>query len=230
MQVPRIPIDIRTPGPPQPLPVSPYLWPKHDDMPPDGPVAMGGDFEPSSIVSAYRAGIFPWPHSQQELLWFSPDPRAILPLDGLYVSQRLARTLRQGRFRVTMDAAFPYVVAGCANRPEGTWITPAILRAYTRLAQLGWAHSFETWNADGQLAGGLYGVQVGRMFGAESMFHRETDASKVAMAALVQWAADSGVELIDIQALTDHTQRMGGIEISRAEYMLRLQAALAPRL
>ena len=109
--VPRIPVDIRTPGPPQPLPRSPYLWPKAEFMEADGPVAMGGDFEPSSIISAYRAGVFPWPHSQQELLWFSPDPRAILPLDGLYVSRRLARTLRQGRFRVTLDAAFPYVVS-----------------------------------------------------------------------------------------------------------------------
>ena len=199
-------------------------------MPPEGPVAIGGDFEPSTIVSAYAAGIFPWPHQKEELLWFSPEPRAVMPIAGLYVSSRLARTIRQERFRVTMDAAFPYVVAGCANRPEGTWISAAILRAYTQLHQLGWAHSFETWNADGSLAGGLYGVGVGRMFGAESMFHRTTDASKVALAALMQWAADSGVTLVDIQALTPHTERMGGVEIPRREYYRRLKAALrAPR-
>ena len=134
--------------------------------------------------------------------------------------------MRQGRFRVTMDAAFPYVVAGCADRPEGTWICASILRAYSRLHQLGWAHSFETWAPDGSLAGGLYGVAVGRMFGAESMFHRAPDASKVAMAALMQWAAEAGITLVDIQALTDHTRRMGGVEVSRDQYYRLLRTAL----
>jgi leucyl/phenylalanyl-tRNA--protein transferase len=226
VEVPRIAIDVRTVQPPAPLPRSPYHWPQAEVMPPTGPVAIGGDFEPSTIVSAYRAGIFPWPHPPEELIWFSPDPRAILPVDGLYVSQRLARTIRQGRFHVTLDAAFAHVVAGCADRPEGTWITPGILRSYAHLHQLGWAHSFEVWTADGALAGGLYGVQVGHMFGAESMFHRVRDASKVAMVALVQWAHETGITLIDIQALTDHTRRMGGIEIPRMEYMSRLRGAI----
>jgi leucyl/phenylalanyl-tRNA--protein transferase len=190
-------------------------------------VGAGGDLEPSTIVASYRAGIFPWPHAEEELLWFSPDPRAVLPIDGLVVSRRLGRKARSGRFRVTVDAAFEEVMRGCADRPgEGTWITPALVRGYTELHRLGWAHSVEAWGIDGALAGGLYGVGVGAMFGAESMFHRETDASKVAMVALVQHARRIGIELIDIQVLTDHTERTGGASISRAEYLRRLGRAL----
>jgi leucyl/phenylalanyl-tRNA--protein transferase len=223
----QVAIEVHTPCAPQPLPPCPWQFPDVRGAPPEGLAGAGGDFEPSTIVAAYRSGIFPWPHPDEEHLWFSPDPRAVLPLDGLVISQRLGRTVRSGRFRVTIDAAFEAVMRGCADRPgEGTWITPALIRGYTALQELGWAHSVEVWNRRGDLAGGLYGVCVGAMFGAESMFHRETDASKVAMVALVQHARRIGIQLIDIQVLTSHTERMGGAEISRAEYLRRLGRAL----
>jgi leucyl/phenylalanyl-tRNA--protein transferase len=189
-------------------------------------MGTGGDFEPATIVAAYRAGIFPWPHDEIEHAWFSPDPRAIIPVGGLHIARRLARTVRSGHFRVTLDAAFEHVMIACAVRTDGTWITPALIDGYTRLHQFGWAHSFEAWAADGSLAGGLYGVGVGGMFGAESMFHHATDASKVAMVAMMQHAERIGLQLIDIQVLTPHTESMGAVEISRAEYLERLGRAL----
>jgi leucyl/phenylalanyl-tRNA--protein transferase len=161
------------------------------------------------------------------LLWFSPDPRAVIPIGGLHVSRRLARTLRSGRFTATVNAAFEAVVRACAVRDEGTWITPALIDGYRELHRLGWAQSIETWTADGELAGGLYGVRVGGMFGAESMFHRVDDASKAAMVAMMEWVQREGIELVDIQVLTPHTASMGGIEISRAEYLRRLRRALS---
>ena len=192
-----------------------------------GLIGNGGDFTPSTILTAYSRGIFPWPHPEAEMLWFSPNPRAIIPLDGLKISRRLGRTIRSGRFRVTVDAAFSQVIAACAEtRPEGTWVTPALRAGYSELHELGWAHSFEVWDRAGSLAGGLYGVAIGAMFGAESMFHRATDASKVAMVALVQHARTIGLELIDVQVLTDHTERIGAIEIGRDEYLARLAVAV----
>ena len=211
---------------PQSLPPCPYTFPNPARGPGDGPLAEGGDFEPATIIEAYRRGIFPWPHGRNELLWFSPDPRAVIPIGGLRVSTRLARTLRQGRFRVTMDTAFQEVVAGCAQREEGTWITPNYARGYTRLHELGWAHSFEVRTAEGELAGGLYGIRVGRMFGAESMFHRVSDASKMAMVAMMQWAEAEGITLVDVQVISPHTASMGAVEISRAEYLERLGEAV----
>lgn len=219
-------IEVHTRGAPQPLPPSRWQFPDPRGAGRTGLLGAGADFAPETIVAAYRAGVFPWPHPDEELLWFSPDPRAILPLGGLHVSRRLARTIRQGRFRVTVDAAFAAVVDGCANRDDGTWITPGLRDAYVRLHDLGWAHSVETWTADGQLAGGLYGIGVGAMYGAESMFFRVTDASKVALAGLMAHAANIGLELIDIQVLTPHTARLGAIEVPRAEYLRRLSAAL----
>lgn len=191
-------------------------------------VANGGDFQPSTVLAAYRMGHFPWPHDDAEYVWFSPEPRAILPLDGLHISSRLGRTIRSGRFRVTVDAAFPAVMESCAVRPgEGTWITPALIEGYVALHEAGYAHSVEVWDTeDDRLAGGLYGVAAGAMFGAESMFFRVRDASKVAMVALVQLARELGIELIDVQVVTEHTGRMGVVEISRREYMRRLDAAL----
>ena len=224
--VPLLPLEIHTPCPPQPLPSCPYAFHNMAVAPSDGPAAFGGDFEPSTITAAYGAGAFPWPHGDEELLWFSPDPRAIIPIGGLYVSRRLARTLRQGRFRLTMDADFPGVMAACAARDEGSWITPRLIAGYTRLHALGWAHSIEVWAPGGTLAGGLYGICVGRMFGAESMFHTVTDASKVAMAALMQWAEAEGISLVDVQVLNPHTASMGATEIPRSEYLARLRDAI----
>ena len=188
-----------------------------------GLVASGGDLAPSTLVAAYRRGIFPWPAEGIDLLWWSPDPRAVLPLDGLHVSRRLRQTLRQHRFRVTIDADFGAVIAACADRDDDeTWITPALRAAYERLHALGWAHSVEVWTLDGTLAGGLYGVTVGGLFAAESMFHRQTDASKVALVALVQQCRATGVQLLDVQMPSPHLASMGAVTMPRAEYLRRV--------
>lgn len=192
-----------------------------------GRVAQGGDFEPSTIIAAYRAGCFPWPHPEIEYLWCSPDPRAIIPIGGMHIAGRLERKIRAGAFRVTVDAAFERVIEGCTRgRPEGTWITPSLMAAYIELHELGWAHSVEAWTADGRLAGGVYGIRIGRMFGAESMFHAVTDGSKGALAGFMQWCQEEAIELVDVQVLTPHTESLGAIEISRSEYLRRLTRAL----
>ena len=224
-------LEIRTAGPPQPLPAPRFEFPDARLADRQGLVGYGGDFAPETIVSAYVRGVFPWPHPDAELLWFSPDPRAIIPVGGLHVSRRLARTIRSGQFRVTLDAAFERVMRACAVREDdGTWITPGLINGYTRLHELGWAHSFEVWASDGELAGGLYGVALGGMFGAESMFHRVSDASKVAMVAMMEHAERIGLTLIDVQVLTDHTARMGAIEIPRIAYLGRLIEALGRKV
>ena len=187
---------------------------------------MGADFAPATIVAAYRAGYFPWPQPEAEYLWYTPHPRAIIPLGGLQISRRLARTIRSARFRVSIDAAFERVILACADRPEGTWITEGLVDGYLQLHELGWAHSIETWTDDGKLAGGLYGIRVGGLFGAESMFHHATDASKVAMAAMMHWAESTGIQLIDVQVLTPHTARMGAVEIGREHYLSMLKSVL----
>jgi len=191
----------------------------------EGLLAEGGDLEPSTLIAAYRAGIFPWPYEDHELLWWSPDPRAILPPDGLHVSRSLARLLRQGRFRVTLNAAFADVIAGCADREE-TWITPGLRAAYVRLHRLGWAHSVEVWGADGTLAGGLYGVAVGALFSAESMFHRARDASKVALVGLVAHARRVGLTVLDVQVPSAHLSSLGARTIPRREYLARVKEAV----
>jgi len=220
-------LESRTRWGPQPLPRCPWKFPDARLLDDHGLAGGGADFAPSTIVAAYQHGIFPWPHPENERLWFSPNPRTIIPLGSLHISRRLGRTIRSGRFRATVDAAFGEVMQACAaGRSEGTWITPALVGGCLALHELGWAHSIEVWADDGSLAGGLYGLGVGAMFGAESMFHRETDASKVAMVALVQHARAIGIELIDIQVLTDHTQSMGAVEISRDEYLERLALAM----
>jgi leucyl/phenylalanyl-tRNA--protein transferase len=190
-----------------------------------GLVAVGGDLRPATLLDAYRCGLFPWYDESMPVCWWSPDPRAILPLDGLHVSRRLARTIRSGRFAVTVNRDFAGVMHGCADRAEGTWITPDMLAAYLRLHLLGHAHSIEAW-LGGDLAGGVYGVALGGFFAAESMFHWRTDASKVALAALVDRLRARGFALLDIQLLTPHTARMGAVEIPRPEYLQRLKDAL----
>ena len=187
-----------------------------------GIVAIGADLEPGTLLAAYRQGIFPMPVGKH-LAWWSPDPRAILP------ELRLSRTTRRTRkrFGITRDTAFGNVVDGCGDsrRPDG-WITPRIRRAYVRLHDLGWAHSVEAWSAEGTLAGGVYGVRIGRLFAAESMFHRETDAGKAALAALVEWLGPDA--LIDVQWLTPHLESLGAVEIPRTEYLARLAEAVTP--
>jgi leucyl/phenylalanyl-tRNA--protein transferase len=212
---------------PAPLAASRVRFPNPGRAGADGLVAIGGDLEPETLIAAYRRGIFPWPAEDIDLLWWSPDPRAVIPIDGLHVSRRLVQTLRQRRFRVTIDADFAGVIAGCAARgDEETWITPALRAAYERLHALGWAHSVEVWTLAGALAGGLYGVAIGGLFAAESMFHHVTDASKIALVALVQQCRASGMELLDVQMPSTHLTSLGAITIPRGEYLRRLAGVI----
>jgi leucyl/phenylalanyl-tRNA--protein transferase len=190
-----------------------------------GLVAIGGDLSPGRLVQAYRAGVFPWFDDDYPVLWWSPDPRAIFDLDRFRTSRRLARRIRSCQFQFTINRAFGEVMRGCADRPEGTWITDSMLDAYERLHRLGLAHSLEAWQ-DGELAGGIYGVAIGGFFAGESMFHRRTDASKAALAVLIHHLRDRGFRLFDIQMLTLHTTSLGAVEIPRDEYLTRLQRAL----
>src|SRR5690242_10280648 len=180
---------------------------------PNGLVAAGGDLAPGTVLAAYRAGIFPWPDPTGRVLWWSPDPRAVLPLDGFHESRSLRRTRRRNVFRVTFDRACEDVIVGCgADRAEGTWITRGMLDAYARLHALGWVHSVEVWR-DEHLVGGLYGIAIGAFFAAESMFHRVTDASKVAVAELVDRLRASGFALVDVQFSTTHLASLGAHDI-----------------
>jgi leucyl/phenylalanyl-tRNA--protein transferase len=188
--------------------------------------AMYLTFSASGIDFAYRHGIFPmYNHYTDEIEWYRPDPRTIIPLDGFHISRSLAKTIRQGRFEVTIDADFEAVMRGCGDRPEGTWITQEFIDVYGELHRRGMAHSVEVWNA-GRLVGGTYGVALGAAFMAESMFHYETDASKVALAALVQHLRSREFQLLDTQFLTPHLASLGAIEISHKEYYDRLRRAL----
>ena len=214
---------------PEPVAPSRIRFPDPQNAGADGFLGYGGDLEPGTVLEAYCNGIFPWPHGDEDELWFSPDPRAVIPIGGLHVSRRLARTIGRGRFVASVDQAFGEVVAACAMREEGTWITPGYTRAYLALHETGWAHSFEVWG-EGELAGGLYGIAVGKLFGAESMFHRVTDASKVAMAAMMQYLEERGFTLVDVQMLTPHLARMGAVAIDRDEYLRRVaEAVRAPQ-
>jgi leucyl/phenylalanyl-tRNA--protein transferase len=207
-------------------PPSRYAMPRAELAPSHGCLAGGGDLEPGTILAAYRGGIFPWPDPDGRLLWWSPDPRAVLPLDGFHESRSLRRVWRRGIYRVTRNQACAAVIAGCAERVEGTWITPAMRRAYERLHALGWVHSVEAWQGS-TLVGGVYGVAIGGLFAAESKFHRAPDASKVALAALVDWLVERRFHLLDVQLATDHLRTLGVIEVPRLEYLRRLPDALA---
>lgn len=190
-----------------------------------GLVAVGGDLRPAYLLHAYRKGVFPWFDDGDPVLWWSPDPRGIFDLDAFHISRRLLRTLRTDKFHVTINCAFAEVIRGCADREEGTWITPDMVAAYEKLHTLGHAHSVEAWQGE-ELAGGVYGVAVGGLFAAESMFTRLRDGSKVALAHLVEHLRRRGFTLLDIQMLTEHTATLGATEISRAEYLGRLEEAL----
>lgn len=161
-----------------------------------------------------------------ELHWFSPDPRAVVPLDAFHVSKTLAQTIRRQPFEIRIDGAFREVVLACADRPEGTWITAEIVKAYTELNRLGFAHSVEAWHED-SLVGGLYGVSIGGAFFGESMFHHRRDASKVALAHLVERLRSRGFTLLDIQFMTAHLKRFGAVEIPRDDYLMLLRKAVA---
>jgi leucyl/phenylalanyl-tRNA--protein transferase len=194
-----------------------------------GLVAVGGDLQPRTLVSAYTRGIFPWFDEGGPICWWSPDPRAIFELDGLHVSRRLTRTLRSGKFTWTINQAFDRVIRGCADRPEGTWITSDMIEAYSRLHRLGIAHSVESWR-DGELAGGVYGVALAGFFAGESMFTGRRDGSKAALVYLVEHLRRRGYTLFDIQMVTPHTVSLGAVEIPRRQYLARLQQALRQRV
>jgi leucyl/phenylalanyl-tRNA--protein transferase len=188
---------------------------------PNGLLAAGADLSPLRLLDAYERGIFPWFSEGDPPLWWSPDPRMVLFLDELRVSRSLRRVLNSGRFSVTFDRAYGEVMAGCAEpraQQEGTWITSSMIEAYTALASLGYAHSVETW-AGHDLAGGLYGVAIGRMFFGESMFARRTDASKVALVVLASHLRRWGFRLIDCQMSTAHLASLGAREIPRAQFV-----------
>lgn len=200
-----------------------------DAEPGEDLVGIGADLEPATLVAAYASGIFPMEiddaAGQRHLGWWSPDPRGVLPLDGLRVSRSLARSMR--RYALTVDRDFRAVITACATVPRDRgWITPAFVEAYCALHELGWAHSVEAWHGD-RLVGGLYGVEVGGLFAGESMFHVERDASKAALAHLVgALGAAGGDRLLDVQWRTDHLASLGAIEIPRARYLERLGQAL----
>ena len=202
----------------------PSQWPDEDL------IAVGGDLEPATIVTAYRQGIFPMIVEVPEpiLAWWSPEPRGILPLDGLRVTRSLKQSAK--RFEVRVDTCFEAVIRACADPArESGWITEPFVEAYSSLHRLGWAHSVEVFDRAGQLAGGLYGVRIGGLFAGESMFYRQRDASKVALMALVGLMRDTGLTLLDVQWCTAHLRSLGATEVSRATYLARLAAALDVR-
>jgi leucyl/phenylalanyl-tRNA--protein transferase len=217
------------PVPPVEPPPSAYRFDPLAASPGEDLVAVGGDLQPGTLLAAYRAGLFPMgvgPQGVAPLGWWSPDPRGVLPLDGLRVSRSLRRSAR--RFEVRVDSAFDEVLAACADPGrEGRWITPEIAQAYGDLHRLGWAHSVECWR-EGRLAGGLYGLSIGGLFAGESMFHRETDASKVAIVALVELLIRDGDSrrLLDVQWRTEHLASLGVVDVPRVEYLRRLRIAL----
>ena len=192
-------------------------------------LAVGADLQPGTLLAAYRHGLFPMGvgrHGRPPVGWWSPDPRGVLPLDGLRVTRSLRRSLR--RFDVRVDTAFTDVVSGCADPArQGRWITKDVKHAYGLLHDLGWAHSVETWQ-DGRLVGGLYGVCIGGLFAGESMFHRTPDASKAALVALLEILREDGDgrRLLDVQWLTPPLATLGAVEVPREEYLRLLQAAL----
>jgi leucyl/phenylalanyl-tRNA--protein transferase len=211
----------------RPYPILPQAAP--DDFPPldaaleypDGLLAIGGDLSPARLLTAYRRGIFPWYNEGEPILWWSPNPRLVLFPEHLKVSRSLAKRLRNGGFSVTLNQAFASVIRSCAHTPRegqnGTWITPAMERAYLQLRAIGRAHSVECWH-ENRLVGGLYGVAIGRVFFGESMFSHLPDASKVAFARAVRHLQAHGYELIDCQVHTPHLESLGAMMIPRSEF------------
>lgn len=206
-------------------PGSPLSFPDANDSDDEGLLAVGGDLSAPRLLFAYEKGIFPWYSAGVPPLWWSPNPRALMTRERLHVSRSLRRTLRSGRFEVTFDRAFSEVITACAsNREGGTWILPEMLQAYVQLHRLGHAHSFEVWH-EGHLAGGLYGVKRGALFAAESMFHAVTDASKVALAVTLDTLFRAGIQVFDVQFVTEHLASLGAFQVPRSEYLRQVAEA-----
>ncbi len=219
-------------APPEPPPTG---WVFPDRFPEGDVVAVGADLAPGTVLAAYRRGLFPMRLGRAgRLAWWSPDPRGVIPLDGFRTTRSLARSAR--RYTVTADRAFGSVIRGCADRRRTHgWIDASFVDAYTELHRLGWVHSVEAWTLDGRLAGGTYGVAVGALFAAESMFRNldlgaeSTDAGKVAVGALVERLRAGGAAVLDVQWATDHLRSMGAVEVARPEYLARVaEAVTAP--
>lgn len=205
--------------------VSRNPFPNPRKAPAHGPLVRGGNLSLPLLLAAYENGIFPWFNEDEPPLWWCPDPRAVIDLENLHISRSLARLLRQNRFQITWNTNFSKVMEECAaEREEGSWIFGEMIDAYTKAHRAGHAHSIEVWQ-EGQLAGGLYGIQRGGAFMAESMFHRVTDASKVALITAVQSLWERGIRLFDVQFVTPHLASMGAYELSRDEYLDRLAIA-----
>lgn len=203
-------------------PGGPLIFPDPARADAEGLLAVGGDLCPNRLLLAYDNAIFPWYSEGLPPMWWSPDPRALFEPERLHVSRSMQRELKQQRFEVTLDRAFGRVLRECGReRDGGTWLLPEMIEAYEELHALGHAHSIEVWDGSA-LAGGLYGVHRGGLFAAESMFHRVTNASKVAVIAAVRSLFAAGVELFDVQFLTPHLESLGAFEVSRAEYLARL--------
>lgn len=181
---------------------------------------------PELLLRAYRMGVFPMADDRGRVGWYLPDPRTILPLDGFHVSRSLAKVIRRGEFELRWNTAFAEVMQGCANREEGTWISQEFIDVFGQLHAEGWAHSMEAWK-DGVLVGGVYGVAIGKAFMAESMFHRATNASKIALWGLIGLLNENRFQVLDVQYTTPHLLSLGATEISNAEYQERLARALA---
>lgn len=205
------------------------VFPDPEEAEADGLLAVGGDLSPQRLLAAYALGIFPWPIGDMPLTWFAPARRMLLRFPGLRVSRSLKQTLRRVPFRLTVDQAFDEVIRRCAEVPRGgeagTWITEEMQRAYCAIHELGFAHSVEVWRDD-ELIGGLYGISIGTMFCGESMFHRESNASKVAFVALARQLERWGFDFLDCQLHTPHLASLGASEIPRAEFSKMLRAAV----
>lgn len=207
----------------------PIQFPDPNSADEDGLLAVGGELSPEFLLSAYSQGIFPWFNEGDPYLWFSPNPRLILFPDKFKISKSLHQTIRSNRFEIRIDENFENVMRNCSQAPRvgqfGTWITDEMIEAYCKLHQLGFAHSFETYK-NGELAGGLYGLSLGKAFFGESMFHKETDASKMALFHLVTFCVKNEFHFIDAQQSTAHMKRMGAEDISRVEFLRILNIAL----
>jgi leucyl/phenylalanyl-tRNA--protein transferase len=212
---------------PEPVGTTRWAFPPSSAWPDGDLIALGGDLEPATLITAYRAGMFPMVVETPEsvLGWWSPDPHGILPLDNFHLTRSLRQSAR--RFEIRVDTCFPDVIRGCADPSrDKAWITGDFVDAYTRLHQLGWAHSIEVFDKAGRLAGGLYGLRINGLFAGESMFHVQRDASKVALMGLVQLMRDSGMKLLDVQWHTAHLGSLGAVEISRRQFLRLLAEAV----
>jgi len=206
-----------------------HVFPNPNDSEETGLLAVGGDLEPERLLLAYKSGIFPWYSEDDPILWFSPNPRLIFELGDYKPGRTIRKVLNSGKYEVRIDTQFKEVIKSCSEvsrmNQSGTWITDEMIAAYTKLYELGYAHSFETY-FDGKLVGGLYGVSLGRVFFGESMFHREKDSSKIAFHHLVLKCRDYNFDFIDSQVPTEHMIQLGCVEISRSLFLERLKNAM----